>query len=91
MGIARAAERLATAQSGLTHRTLADSCFCLDRRAAHNHAESLQADVQDGPRVQLRRWEEEGAAQGTAAQSYTPLHATGLHTLPWPACASAGP
>ena len=31
MGIARAAERLATAQSGLTHRTLADSCFCSDR------------------------------------------------------------
>jgi len=31
MGIAHAVERLATAQSGLTHRTLADSCFCLDR------------------------------------------------------------
>ena len=30
IGIARAAERLAAAQSGLTHRTLADSCFCLD-------------------------------------------------------------
>ena len=31
MSIARAAEKFTTAQSGLTHRTLADSCFCLDR------------------------------------------------------------
>ena len=60
-------------------------------RTAHNHAKSLRADVQNGPGVQLRRWGEEAAAQGTAAQSYTPLHATGLHTLPWPACAWAGP
>jgi len=31
MGTVRTAEQLATVQSGLTHRTLADSCFCLDR------------------------------------------------------------
>ena len=31
MCIARAAERLATAQSGPTHSTWADSCFCSDR------------------------------------------------------------
>jgi len=37
------------------------------------------------------RWGEEASAQGTAARSYTPLHATGLHTLPWPACAWEGP
>jgi len=31
MGIARAAEQLATAQSGLTHSTWTNSCFCSDR------------------------------------------------------------
>jgi hypothetical protein len=36
------------------------------------------------------RWGQEGETQGTAARSYTPLHATGLHTLPWPTCAWAG-
>jgi len=37
------------------------------------------------------QWGQDEKAQGTAARSYTPMHATGLHILPWPAYAWAGP
>ena len=59
-------------------------------QTAHNHAESLWENVHDGPGVQFGRWGQEEKAQGTAARSYSPLHATGLHILPWSACAWTG-